>query len=86
LGCSLTEGFSDEGGAALVSASVWLGSLLIVELGEAQMDAKRDARCMRCRWLLAYSRGDVASWMTVVGCRAKARFTWAGGNGYGRRD
>lgn len=34
LGCSLTKGFSDDCGAALVSARVWLGSLLMIELRE----------------------------------------------------
>jgi hypothetical protein len=70
LCCSLTEGFSDDGGAGLVSARVWLGSLLMAELPEAQIDTKCNAKCMRCRWLLALSRGrvGVASWMTVVRC------------------
>jgi hypothetical protein len=78
LCCSLTEGFSDDGRAALVSARVWLGSLLMVELPEAQIDAKCDAKSMCCWWLLALSRGGVASWMTVVRCRASA--TSAGNN------
>ena len=73
LCCSLTEGFSDDGGAGLVSARVWLGSLLMAELAEAQINAKCDARSIRCQWLLALSRGGgVASWMTVVRCRASA--------------